>query len=332
MKKKRNFLSILGALLATFLLLVSCGEEENSPSINEVNFRQEMRNFVMELSRYSKGIKPGFLIIPQNGQELITDNGELDGVVQKEYLKAIDATGREDLFYGYGQDDQETPTVDSNYLIALCKIFEKNKVKVLATDYCSSIQKIDKSYQLNHENGFISFAADQRNLNDIPSYPSTPFDENSANILAISQAKNFLYLINSEKFETKEEFITAVSATNYDLIIMDLYHNEEMYSLKEIEQLKQKENGGKRLVICYMSIGEAENYRYYWEPDWKPGNPTWLGQENPDWEGNYKVHYWNQQWKDIITENPESYIDKVLTSGFDGVYLDVIDAFEYYEE
>jgi cysteinyl-tRNA synthetase len=332
MKKKSNFLSILGALLATSLLIVSCGEEENSPSINEVNFRQEMRNFVMELSSYSKGIKPGFLIIPQNGQELITDNGELDGVVQKEYLKTIDATGSEDLFYGYDQDDHETPIEDSNYLIALFGIFEENKVKVLAIDYCSTIQKMDKSYQLNHENGFISFAADQRNLNDIPSYPSKPFDENSADILAIFQAKNFLYLINSEKFETKEEFITAVSATNYDLIIMDLYHNEEMYSLKEVEQLKQKENGGKRLLICYMSIGEAENYRYYWESGWNPGTPTWLGRENPDWEGNYKVHYWNQKWKDIITGNPESYIDKVLTSGFDGVYLDVIDAFEYYEE
>ncbi|NOX86519.1 MAG: hypothetical protein GXO86_11260, partial [Chlorobi bacterium] len=83
--------------------------------------------------------------------------------------------------------------------------------------------------------------------------------------------------------------------------------------------------------VCYMSIGEAEDYRYYWQPDWKPGNPSWLDKENPDWEGNYKVKYWDKGWQGIIFGNDGSYLKKILDAGFDGVYLDIIDAFEYFE-
>ena len=104
-----------------------------------------------------------------------------------------------------------------------------------------------------------------------------------------------MYLIDSEKFATKKDFINAVSATNYDIVIMDLYHNGTIYSKQEIEQLKTKYNGGSRLVLCYMSIGEAENYRYYWQGSWNTTKPGWLDQENPDWPGNYKVRYWESE-------------------------------------
>ena len=48
---------------------------------------------------------------------------------------------------------------------------------------------------------------------------------------------------------------------------------------------------------------------------------------NPDWEGNYKVRYWDKQWQTIILE----YVDQILEQGFDGVYMDIIDAFEFYD-
>ena len=80
-----------------------------------------------------------------------------------------------------------------------------------------------------------------------------------------------------------------------------------------------------------MSIGEAEDYRYYWDSDWEPGHPSWIEEENPDWPGNYKVKYWNSSWQDIIYGNGDSYLQKILDQGFDGVYLDIIDAYEYFE-
>lgn len=80
-----------------------------------------------------------------------------------------------------------------------------------------------------------------------------------------------------------------------------------------------------------MSIGEAEDYRYYWKSDWSNNKPAWMDKENPNWSGNFKVKYWEKDWQDILFGNDDSYLEKVLDAGFDGVYLDIIDAFEFYE-
>ncbi|MCO6460882.1 MAG: endo alpha-1,4 polygalactosaminidase [Saprospiraceae bacterium] len=189
------------------------------------------------------------------------------------------------------------------------------------------------SYIKNGSYGYISFAADQRELNSIPIFPNPINHENTAVINEILQAKNFLYLINPSNFSTKNDFIAAVTSTNYDLLIMDLFFNDGTpFTSSEINQLKNKANGGKRMVISYMSIGEAEDYRYYWHREWINYKPGWLDEENPNWPGNYKVKYWNSEWQKIIYGNDNSYVKKIINADFDGIYLDIIDAFEYYEK
>ena len=92
------------------------------------------------------------------------------------------------------------------------------------------------------------------------------------------------------------------------------------------------------IPVAYLSIGEAESYRYYWEKTWVEEDndnqltskaPKWLGHTNPDWEGNYKVRYWDTEWRDTIIK---PYLDKIITQGFQGVYLDIIDGFEYWSD
>ncbi len=85
-------------------------------------------------------------------------------------------------------------------------------------------------------------------------------------------------------------------------------------------------------MIAYLSIGEAEEYRYYWQPEWLQNLLAWLLEENLDWPGNHKIHYWDPEWQAIICGNRDSYLAKILAAGFDGVYLDLIDAFEYFEQ
>jgi len=53
---------------------------------------------------------------------------------------------------------------------------------------------------------------------------------------------------------------------------------------------------------------------------------------NPNWEGNFKVQYWNPTWQSIIYGSETSYLKKIINAGFDGVYLDIIDAFQYFED
>jgi cysteinyl-tRNA synthetase, unknown class len=298
---------------------------------NGIDYRQEMRYFVIGLSVYAKKQQPGFLIIPQNGQELITHNGDVNGILEFKYLQSIEGSGREDLFFGYNADNVETPFTEKKQMLGLCALCKESGVDVLVIDYCTNPSNIDSSYSLNHQHGFVSFAAPERNLNVIPNYPTKPYNENSSSVESIHSVYNFLYLINSENYETKADFIKAVSATWYDMIIMDLFHNEEAFTSQEIKQLQIKPNGNKRLVLCYLSIGEAEDYRYYWQSDWKTNKPAWLGEENPDWKGNYKVQYWNSTWKQLIYGKTDSYLDKIISAGFDGAYLDLVDAYEYFE-
>lgn len=303
-------------------------DEENTPS----DYKQQMRNFVIGISNSAKKANPNFAVIPQNGIELVTKNGEENGELAMDYLNAIDGNGQEDLFYGYDEDDKATPVTDSNYLQSFLDISKKQGKTILVTDYCSTPANMSNSVLLNSNKNYISFAADHRELDNIPDFPLKIRNENAAVITELRQAQNFLYLINLEKYGSKSQFITAVKATNYDVLIMDLFFNDGVtFSKAEIEQLKNKANGGKRMIVCYMSIGEAENYRYYWNPTWNSNAPIWLDSLNPDWPGNYKVKYWNADWQAIIYGNSNSYLEKIIAAGFDGIYLDIIDAFEFYE-
>jgi len=316
--------------LMLFVCLLSCSDDDDDVSYDK-DFKQEMRNFVIGISEYSKAIDSDFIIIPQNGQELVTVDGEENGLACAEYLSAIDGVGREDLYYGYYNDDITTPVADLNYMISFLDICVSNSIEVLTTDYCWTHSKMDDSYTQNNAKNYISFAAPVRELNVIPDYPITPYTVNSNVITSLSEAKNFLYLINPENYASKQAFITAVTATNYDVLIMDCFFDDVLFTSAEVTQLKAKQNGGQRLVISYMSIGEAEDYRFYWNDSWRVGDPSFIENENPDWEGNYKVTYWDPEWQAVIYGNNDSYLKKILDAGFDGVYLDIIDAFEYFE-
>ncbi len=145
-----------------------------------------------------------------------------------------------------------------------------------------------------------------------------------------------LSAVNDFLYQLQNLDLVAIGATAYDLVIMDYSADggeAGEFSVAEIAALKQSP-GGDKIVLAYMSIGEAEDYRFYWDEAWDadhdgqpdPGAPEWLDVANPDWPGNYKVRYWHSGWQTIAF----SYTDRLLAAGFDGAYLDIIDAYEYY--
>jgi len=319
------------ALLA--FLALGCTDSDDGPADGNGSgrdYKQDMRDLVIGISQAAKAVNPNFAVIPQNGIELVTTNGEADGSPHTAYLAAIDGNGQEDLFYGYDTDDQATDPGQTVYLKALLDVSKNAGNTLLVTDYASTVSKMADSYQKNAAAGYVSYAAPHRSLDIIPT--SEPHNASAGNITSLRQARNFLYLINPEGYTSKAAFINAVTATNYDAVIMDLFLNNEPFTAAEVAQLRNKSNGGKRLVICYMSIGEAEDYRYYWQDNWTSSKPEWMAAENPDWPGNYKVKYWDPQWQGILYKDQDSYLGKITAAGFDGVYLDIIDAFEYFEE
>ncbi len=316
--------------LITAILLCAC--QATTQERTGINYRQAMRQFVEKISSDARAVDPDFIIVPQNGQELLVQGEGIQSGADQDYVNSINGIGREDFFYGYEGDDITTdPAVTDTWLTYLT-FARQAGLSVLAIDYCSSPQKMDDSYARNGELGFLSFAADRRELDDIPVYPPAPFSENEADIENLQQAHNFLYLINPAQYSSKEEFIEAITSTNYDLLVMDLYLGDEAFTKEEVEQLRHKANGRNRLVLCYLSIGEAEDYRPYWKQEWSTNPPDWLLEENPNWAGNYRVQYWNKDWQAIITGSADSYLAKIINAGFDGVYLDLVDAFWDFEQ
>ncbi len=320
--------------LLVLVCLTSCKEDDTNPLPSEMDYKQEMRDFVQDISAYAKEINPNFAIIPQNGAELVSTTGDDEGIPDMDYIHAIDGIGQESLNYGFSADDQPTPNDENEWMRTFLDMAKMNgTVKIMVTDYCSTPSKMNNSYLINNDNNYISFAADHRELDNIPNYPTPIYNENSDIITNLQQAKNFLYLINPDNlFTSKQDFINAVIETNYDYVIIDLFYSGEEFTTTEIEALRQKANGGRRLLICYLSIGEAEDYRYYWQSNWQVGNPSFIERENPNWQGNYVVKYWEPEWQNIIFGNDNSYLKKILDAGFDGVYLDIIDAFEQFED
>ena len=97
-----------------------------------------MRQFVIAISHSAKQQKSTFCVIPQNGIELITGDGDPKGALAADYLAAVDGHGQEDLFYGYDGDDRATSADNTNYLKNYLKRSQQAGNTILVTDYCST--------------------------------------------------------------------------------------------------------------------------------------------------------------------------------------------------
>ena len=117
--------------------------------------------------------------------------------------------------------------------------------------------------------------------------------------------------------------INKLSHLPYELIIIDYsFDGTEARELKDKDLDKLKECG--KQVFSYLSIGEAEDYRFYWKDSYRENPPRWLLEENPDWPGNYKVAYWDDEWQEIIF----NYIDRIVKAGFNGIFFDRVDVYK----
>jgi cysteinyl-tRNA synthetase, unknown class len=126
-----------------------------------------------------------------------------------------------------------------------------------------------------------------------------------------------------------------IAACPYDMVVIDYSRDgsdEGAFTREDVARMQAKPDGKRRIVLSYISIGEAETYRYYWQWYWGWSfglvAPSWLGGQNTQWRGNYGVRYWMEDWQNIIFKGPNSYLDRIMNAGFDGAYLDKVDEYE----
>lgn len=207
---------------------------------------------------------------------------------------------------------------------------------------------------------------------------------------AVAQAASAprLARISSWAYQLQGALIPALAASPYDVLVVDSTKNGDAslpLSRAEVQRLRTRPDGQPRIVLSYISIGEAEEYRFYWRDEWlevatpdepakpdtkvkskasqgkppattsagagpkagaaslpangakateKPDRwvspdkaPKWLEDENESWGGNFGVKYWDAEWQKLIFGSPDAYLERVLAQGFDGVYLDRVDAY-----
>ncbi|MEW6743963.1 MAG: endo alpha-1,4 polygalactosaminidase [Planctomycetota bacterium] len=171
--------------------------------------------------------------------------------------------------------------------------------------------------------------------------------------LPLTQVQYWAYQIQDL---TEPGAVAALRDSRYDLLVIEPTRTDvssrgsrEFDTRAAVEELKRSaahDGRHRKLVVAYIDIGEAENWRWYWtwSDEWPEGEPPpddWpdfiLARDPDGWEGNFPVAFWRDEWKDIVIygENhpPDaardfsSVLDEVVRDGFDGVYLDWVEAF-----
>ena len=302
--------------VVTFILAVtflSCSKEKLSDKAAE-----KMQDFVVSISNYARSFDSDFIIIPQNGIELAFKNTDPNEGEHPLYMAAVNGFGVEELFYNsnYSPDNER---------LEILRQLKASK-KIMVSEYVIDSTNIADALNRNYSEGFICFPRTSSNYHYLQIPDSVPHS-NTANITNLSDAQNYLYLISTDNYSSKQEMIHAISATNFDVVLVDLFFNETEFTVSEVNQLKTKANGGKRLVISYISIGSAEKYRYYWKKDWGLHHPLWLKKKYDGYTDEFWVNFWEKEWQTIIYGNDNSYRKKIITAGFDGADLENVEAY-----
>lgn len=279
-----------------------------------------MQQFIEELSAWARQRRPGFIILPQNGPELAFEGADPRAPLRSAYLAAVDGFANEEVFY-FGQ-----LRVNNERLEVLRRL--RALKPILTSEYVDDEKLIQEALERGYSEGFITFVRAPNNYDYIHIPTTVPF-RNSDPIYNLSQVRNFLYLINPERYPIKDALLQALEATEFDLIIIDAQFQGEWLSASDVSRIQRKPNGERRLVLAYINIGAAEKWRHYWQPTWGVGNPDWLLRPYPGYPDEVYVAYWRDEWKDIIFRGERSYLAHILEAGFDGAFLDNVEAYIY---
>lgn len=139
--------------------------------------------------------------------------------------------------------------------------------------------------------------------------------------------------LRSWHYQLQSLDIDRLAASTADLLVVDFSTSQgpdkamRPLDAQDVERLRRKPGGGRRVVLAYLSIGEAEEYRYYWNASWRSAPPAWMIAENCRWPRNHLVRFWDDAWKDIMIRGEGSYLARIEAAGFDGVYVDRIDVY-----
>jgi cysteinyl-tRNA synthetase len=157
---------------------------------------------------------------------------------------------------------------------------------------------------------------------------------------ATAQAGNPLksvrnYMCQLEDLD-KPGTVDRLAQSGYDMLIVEPAFNLKSSENFDAKAMVKSLHAGKpgRIVLAYLAIGAAESFRTYWGTDWHAADgkisarPGFLLGPDPDGDADtFLVRYWRSRWQSIFV-GKNALLDKIMADGFDGVYLDWIEAYD----
>lgn len=304
--------------------------------------RDDMRRFIRKISRTARRLKSDFVVLTQGGLELLEKIDAIDttrSVPSSTYIRALDGIVVRSLFLhppiikAKGVVIRTEEKVKAE-MLRLADLAKRRGLRVLVTDFVGNATLAQEVLRRGAEKGYVPFAATGAGyiFNRIPPFPRRPFEENPRNVTGMKQVRNFLYITDSSHFDRQEDFVLTLNNTNFDAVVIDVFHRgRKPFTKRSVRGMKFKKLGARRLVLAQMNIGEADSFRYYWKSDWREGSPSFLASPkagNPD---THYVRYWDPAWQKIIAGDVNSYLYGIFAQGFDGVVIDGVEAYRFFE-
>lgn len=143
--------------------------------------------------------------------------------------------------------------------------------------------------------------------------------------------------VTSWGYQLRRVDVAHIAASPFDLVVVDYARSrsrgvEHVFTAADVRRMQTRPDGRRRIVLAYLSVGEAEWYRYYWQRGWEGASPpSWLGRMNPEWFGNFPTRFWDSDWQRILLAPDDGYLARIESAGFDGVYLDRPDVHEEWQ-
>lgn len=130
--------------------------------------------------------------------------------------------------------------------------------------------------------------------------------------MTINGSLPYLYQLQNATYQT-------LSAQNFSIGVVDC--DDSGLNKSQVNSLQ----ANAKTLFSYLSIGEAEEYRDYWaKGNWDAKKPSFLLKENPNWEGNYSVKFWDPAWQQIMINKAVA----IAQTGYNGMYLDLVDVYQ----
>ncbi|GAB6053166.1 endo alpha-1,4 polygalactosaminidase [Magnetospira thiophila] len=314
------------------------GQEENQRRLLAApkDPREAMRTLVQDISKFTRRYKRNFLLIAQNPLGLSTKT-DLDDptalLPARTFLQSIDGILQEGVWYGIPDIGKPVTKNRNTKALTLLNLAKQSAVPVFIIDYVSTAKQAYEVLDKAHKAGFVAAPAFARGqaLNSLPKVPSRPYQENAQSVLSLKDVRNFFVLPESTGLGRQDEFALKVHDTNYDAVIVDVFHGRDPLTKQAVETLKYKKSGARRLVLAYMNVGVVGSYRYYWKENWKEGSPSWIDSPYPGHPDSYFAQYWNPEWQQMLSGDTNSYVYGIIAQGFDGVVLDGLDVYHFFE-